>query len=104
MGDQSTDKPRGEPLTTMIWAGADRADLSPAVGMKPLARHRDQLPIAAQPKVIAELDRPRQKRTRLGPCNQLEHLGYIASAEQRCLRAVDPGDLLFNHLDQVKRL
>ena len=101
---QGSDEPRGQPLAAMVGLGADGADLGPAVQMKPLAGHRDERPVAADPQVVAKLDGPGQKRSRFGLGDELEHLGHIGGAERDRLRAIDPGDPLSDHLHQIERL
>src|ERR1700683_648902 len=57
--DQGADELGRKPLTAMVRPGADGADLRPTVQAEPLAGHRDERPVAADPQVIAELDGPR---------------------------------------------
>ena len=87
----------------MLGAGADGADLGPAAQMEPLAGHRDEGAVEADSQVVAELNRPCQKRPRFGPGDELHHLGHVGGAERDRLRAIDPADPLSDHLHQIKR-
>ena len=102
--DQRAHELRSQPLTTMAGAGADRADLGPAVQAKPLAGHRDERPVTPDAQVIAKLDRPGQKRPRFGLSDELQHLRHIGGAELDRLRTIGPSDPLLDHLHQIERL
>ena len=82
---------------------AHGADLGPTVQTKALAGHCDEHAVATDPEVVTQLDGSRQKRSRLGRGDKLEHLGHIGGAERDRLRAIDPGDPLLDHLHQIER-
>jgi hypothetical protein len=55
-GYDCPDQPRRDPVTAVGRGGAYGADFCPALNVQPLARHRDELTVAADPVVPAELD------------------------------------------------
>ncbi len=68
------------PFTALRRCGAHGADLRPAFEAQPLARHGDELAVAADPDVIAKLDRSVQEWSRIGLADELEHLWNILRA------------------------
>src|ERR1700733_1204182 len=78
---QGGDQPGGESLALIVGSRAHGADLRPIIQTKSLAGHRHQRAFAADTDVIAKLDRPLQKRPRLGLRDELEYLRNVRATE-----------------------
>ena len=91
------------PWPRWLRAGADGADLGPALDPKALTGHRHEHSAVADPEVVAELDGPWEERTRFGFGDQLEHLRdapWLPTG--RPLGHSAPVTLLAHHLHQVE--
>src|SRR2546429_5083489 len=84
--------------------GAHGAYLRPAIESQPLARHRDEPAVAADPDVVTKLDGSVQEWTRIRLADEFQHLWNILCAQRNCLPCIYAVDVLSDHLHDLELL
>src|SRR4030088_2733945 len=101
---QCAHQPGGHPVTAMGRRGAHGADLRPAIEVQPLARHGDELAVAADPDVVAKLDGSVQEWPWIRPADELQHLWNVMCTQRNRLRCVNAVYVLSDHLHDLELL
>src|SRR2546430_554961 len=83
---------------------AHGAYLRPAIESQPLARHGDELAVAADPDVVTKLDGSVQEWTGIRLADQLQHLWNIMCTQRNCLRCIYAVYVLSDHLHDLELL